>query len=60
MMRPGARPVSDRAQLLVDDVLQGLRVFNTLHGLNIPEALLLDRARNVVTALIANYKIEEL
>ncbi len=52
-------PGRDLTDHLVADVLDGLRVFNTLHGLGIPEALLLDRARNLVAGLIANYDIKE-
>lgn len=42
---------------LVADILDGLRVFNSVDKLNIPEALLLARARNIVDGLRGNYSI---
>ncbi len=45
---------------LIDDVLAGLRVFNTLDGLNIPEELLEIRAVNIVAGLVGNYELRPL
>jgi hypothetical protein len=52
---PEPRSVAAR---LVDDVLKGLRVFNTLDGLDIPDRLLEARARNIVAGLLGNYRID--
>jgi hypothetical protein len=48
---------------LVDDVMEGLRVLqrNGVRGVDgeiVSDAVLLDRARNIVSGLIGNFKIE--
>lgn len=42
---------------LFEDVLSGLRVFNTVDKLDIPEELLQARACNIVAGLVGNYFI---
>lgn len=44
---------------IVDDLVEGLRVFNTMHGMSIAEDVLLDRARNIAAGLLGNYWIQD-
>jgi hypothetical protein len=53
---PPPRSLADR---LVGDILDGLRVLNTLEGLNIDEDLLWARARNVAAGILANYIVTD-
>lgn len=48
---------------MVDDVMEGLKVLQrnggaTIDGEPISDAVLLDRARNIVSGLIGNYRFE--
>jgi len=42
---------------LLRDVAAGIRVLRDRDGLDVPEAVILERARNIVTGLIGNYTI---
>jgi hypothetical protein len=52
-------PVRTRTDRMVADILEGLRVLNTLHGLAIAEAVLLDRARNITSGILGNYNVTD-
>ncbi len=47
-------------RLLVDDVADGIRVFQTRDGINLSEDQIVERARNIVAGLIGNYRIQTL
>jgi len=53
---PPPRSLADR---IVADILDGLRVLNTLDGLAIPEDLLWARARNIAAGILANYIVTD-
>jgi hypothetical protein len=52
-------PTSDLAtvRLLVDDIAAGIRVLQSRDGVPVSNDQILERARNIVTALIGNYRI---
>lgn len=52
-------PTSDLAtvRLLVDDIAAGIRVLQSRDGVPVTNDQILERARNIVTALIGNYRI---
>jgi hypothetical protein len=45
---------------LLRDVADGIRVLQTRDGLDLSEAQITERARNIVAGLIGNYRIESL
>jgi hypothetical protein len=45
---------------LLRDVAAGIRVLQTRDGLQLSEAQITERARNIVAGLIGNYRIESL
>ncbi|HEY2899313.1 MAG TPA: hypothetical protein VGL59_01970 [Polyangia bacterium] len=45
---------------LLRDVAAGIRVLQTRDGLDLSEAQITERARNIVAGLIGNYRIEAL
>ena len=45
---------------LLRDVAAGIRVLQTRDGLDVTEAQITERARNIVAGLIGNYRIESL
>ena len=45
---------------LMRDVSAGIRVFQTRDGLGLSEDQIAERARNIVTGLMGNYRIETL
>jgi hypothetical protein len=45
---------------LVKDVADGIRVLQTRDGVDVSDAQILERARNIVTGLIGNYSIRSL
>jgi hypothetical protein len=44
----------------MNDVAQGIRVLQVRDGLGLSEEQVLERARNIVTGLMGNYRIEAL
>jgi hypothetical protein len=46
--------------LLLDDVAAGIRVLHTRDGIDVSEAQVQERARNIVAGLIGNYSIRSL
>ncbi len=48
------------ARLLVRDIAEGIRVLQTRDGIDLTEEQILERARNIVTGLLGNYKIRSL
>ncbi len=57
-----AREEQQRTQVqLIEDIEAGIRVLNNpVHGHNIPEAEINERARALVTMLLGNYSVERL
>ena len=55
--RPPSLPT---VRLLLQDVAAGLRVLRTRDGLDISDDQVLERARNIVTGLVGNYRIASL
>ena len=53
-------PSQPTVRLLLQDVAAGIRVLRSRDGLDISDDLILERARNIVTALIGNYRIASL
>jgi hypothetical protein len=47
-------------RLLLQDVAAGIRVLRTRDGLDISDDQILERARNIVTGLVGNYRISSL
>jgi hypothetical protein len=47
-------------QALVNDVAEGLRVWRWRDGMELSEDQILDRARNIVSGLVGNYRVEPL
>lgn len=45
------------AEMLIRDLAEGLRVFNTLDGFSIPEEKIQARARNIASGLLGNYEV---
>jgi hypothetical protein len=45
---------------LLRDVAAGIRVLQTRDGLDLSDAQITERARNIVAGLIGNYRIESL
>ena len=52
-----ARPKRADVRVLVDDVRSGIEVLRTLYKIPLTDESILDRARNIVTGLSANYDI---
>jgi len=48
----------DEMRTMVADVAQGVRVLRTRDGVPLTDAQIADRARNIVAALLGNYRIE--
>jgi hypothetical protein len=47
-------------RLLLQDIADGIRVLQTRDGVDVSEEQILERARNIVTGLLGNYKIRSL
>ena len=47
-------------RLLLQDVAEGIRVFQTRDGVDLSDEQILERARNIVTGLLGNYRIRSL
>ena len=50
----------ETVRALVDDISAGIRVLSSRDGLAVSEDQIAERARNIVTGLIGNYKIQSL
>jgi hypothetical protein len=48
------------ARQLLQDVAEGIRVLQTRDGVELTDAQILERARNIVTGLLGNYRIRSL
>jgi ribosomal protein S30 len=47
-------------RLLLEDITAGIRVLKTRDGVAVSDEQILERARNIVTGLIGNYRIQSL
>jgi hypothetical protein len=47
-------------RLLLQDVAEGIRVLQTRDGVDVSDEQILERARNIVTGLLGNYRIRSL
>lgn len=55
-----SRASGTTVRLLVEDVAEGIRVFQTRDGIKLSEDQIVERARNIVAGLIGNYAIQSL
>ncbi|HVR61881.1 MAG TPA: hypothetical protein VMU50_08275 [Polyangia bacterium] len=62
MVRRGVRTVVDLPTLraLMDDISAGIRVLQSRDGVELSDEQVLERARNIVTGLMGNYRIVSL
>jgi hypothetical protein len=51
---------SPTVRLLLQDVAEGIRVLQTRDGVELTDAQILERARNIVTGLLGNYRIRSI
>jgi hypothetical protein len=51
---------SPTVRLLLQDVAEGIRVLQTRDGIELTDAQILERARNIVTGLLGNYRIRSI
>jgi hypothetical protein len=59
--RPKATlPPAPTVRLLLQDVAEGIRVLQTRDGVDLTNEQILERARNIVTGLLGNYRIRSL
>jgi hypothetical protein len=49
---------SPTVRLLLQDVAEGIRVLQTRDGVELTDEQILERARNIVTGLLGNYRIK--
>ena len=47
-------------RLLLQDVAEGIRVLRTRDGVDLSDEQILERARNIVTGLLGNYRIRSI
>jgi hypothetical protein len=47
-------------RLLLQDVAEGIRVLQTRDGVDLSDEQILERARNIVTGLLGNYRIRSI
>jgi len=47
-------------RLLLQDIAEGIRVLQTRDGVDVTNEQILERARNIVTGLLGNYRIRSL
>jgi hypothetical protein len=59
-MRRRPSPNLETVRLLLQDVAAGIRVLRLRDGLDISDDQILERARNIVTGLVGNYRISSL
>jgi len=57
--KPGLPP-QPTVRLLLQDVADGIRVLQTRDGVLLSNEQILERARNIVTGLLGNYRIRSL
>jgi hypothetical protein len=55
-----ALPAAPTVRLLLQDIAEGIRVLQTRDGVDLTNAQILERARNIVTGLLGNYRIRSL
>ena len=62
IVRRPARPIADLPTLraLMDDICAGIRVLQSRDGVELTDEQILERARNIVTGLMGNYRIVSL
>src|SRR4051794_23958115 len=53
-------PKLPTVRLLLQDIASGIRVLRTRDGLDVSDEQILERARNIVTGLVGNYRIASL
>jgi hypothetical protein len=51
---------SPTVRLLLQDVAEGIRVLQTRDGVELTDEQILERARNIVTGLLGNYRIRSI
>src|SRR3954463_16323596 len=54
--KPGLPP-QPTVRLLLQDIAEGIRVLKTRDGVELSNEQILERARNIVTGLLGNYRI---
>src|SRR4029079_11433308 len=57
--KPGLPP-APTVRLLLQDIAEGIRVLQTRDGVDLSNEQILERARNIVTGLLGNYRIRAL
>jgi hypothetical protein len=55
-----ALPAAPTVRLLLQDIAEGIRVLQTRDGVDVSNEQILERARNIVTGLLGNYRIRSL
>src|SRR5262249_33837933 len=55
-----ALPAPPTVRMLLQDIAEGIRVLQTRDGLDLSNEQILERARNIVTGLLGNYRIKAL
>jgi hypothetical protein len=55
-----ALPPAPTVRLLLQDIAEGIRVLQTRDGVDVSNEQILERARNIVTGLLGNYRIRSL
>lgn len=55
-----ALPPAPTVRLLLQDIAEGIRVLQTRDGIDLTNEQILERARNIVTGLLGNYRIRSL
>src|SRR5262245_21879304 len=55
-----ALPPAPTVRLLLQDIAEGIRVLQTRDGIDLSNEQILERARNIVTGLLGNYRIRSL
>ena len=55
-----ALPPAPTVRLLLQDIAEGIRVLQTRDGVDLSNEQILERARNIVTGLLGNYRIRSI
>jgi len=55
-----ALPPAPTVRLLLQDIAEGIRVLQTRDGIDLTDEQILERARNIVTGLLGNFRIRAL
>ena len=55
-----ALPAPPTVRMLLQDIAEGIRVLQTRDGVDLSNEQILERARNIVTGLLGNYRIRAL